>query len=88
MVVEKVIEKKPEPTPTPKALTDIDLTGVRYPLKEILMAFMSHSDSNEQSISDEITLHFPEDTGDKERLLSTITPTDFTIHETFPILLL
>jgi len=52
------------------------------------MQFLNHTDSAEQAISDEITLKFDAPSDDKEQLVSSINPIDFTIHETFPILLL
>lgn len=69
------------------------MTGVKYPLKEIFMQFLEHTDSAEQQISDEITLRFPPtleggSANKNEVLISTLCPTTFTIHETFPILLL
>ena len=37
----KVVEKKPAAKPAPPtALTQIDMTGVKYPLKEIFMRFL------------------------------------------------
>jgi len=42
------------------ALREIDLREKRYPLKEIFMQFLEHSDSFDQDISDEIKLVYPE----------------------------
>ena len=84
-------KKKAAQPPPPTSLTKIDMTGVKYPLKEIFMRFLEHTDSAEQQISDEITLRFPPTIEDKEKeevLISNLCPTTFTIHETFPILLL
>ena len=80
-------------------LAEIDFTGVKYPLKEMVMRFLLHADSLDQCISDEITLKFPENLMESqseggtpkqktETILSSLCPTTFIIHETFPILLL
>ena len=81
-------QTKPKNSQPISDLNTIDLQGCKHPLKEIFMQFLAHSDSQDQSISDEITLHFDPESGDKEQLVSNINPIDFTIHETFPILLL
>ena len=74
---------------TDGSLTEIDFTDVKYPLKEIIMKFLEHPDSQDQDISEEITLNFPDTISQhgEETLLSTICPTKLTIHETFPLLL-
>lgn len=53
-----------------KALTEIKFKKVRYPIKHIIETYLRHPDSQEQDISDEISLKFLDPSPEEEEKMN------------------